>query len=275
MELKKYYLETLEKFKNAGIDESAEVLWIFAYVLKVKRSYIFSIKDISEADKVKIDNIVCERLKRKPLDKILGFSEFYGYKFLVNEDVLIPRPETEELVELALQNITSQDSVLDVGTGSGDIAITIKKKSNAKVTAVDVSNSALLVAQQNALLNDADVTMVLSDLFNGIVGQKFDKIISNPPYIKSCDINYLEDEVKKFEPHIALDGGESGFVFYEKIISEAPSLLNKHGQIFFEVGDGQAEVVSNLLKKDFTNIKIKKDLEGIERIVYAELKDIL
>ena len=155
-------------------------------------------------------------------------------------------------------------------TGSGAIAIAVKKQSKAEVTAIDVSLDALSLAKSNAQINNAEIEFVESDLFSSISNRKFDIIISNPPYIKSCDISQLQKEVKDFEPIIALDGGEDGYDFYRIIASNAKNYLNENGILFLECGMGQAQAIKDMLT-DFSSVEIIKDYENIDRIVKAVL----
>ena len=267
-ELLLYVKNSLEK---ANITEKAEAEWLVSICLKVKRGEVFT-NDIVSVDKVKrVNYVLGERIKGKPLWYCIGNTEFYGYKLNVNENVLIPRPETELLVENALKEISEKSKVLDLCTGSGAIAIAVKKKSGAIVTAVDVSNKALKVAKVNAKQNCAEIEFIESDMFSELSDgkeRKFDVIISNPPYIKSQDISTLDKEVKDFEPVLALDGGKDGLDFYKIIAKNAKSHLNEGGLLFLECGYDQAEQVKNLIV-DAKSIEIIKDYSGIDRIVKA------
>ena len=175
-------------------------------------------------------------------------------------------------MENALKFIDSRKKVLDLCTGSGAIAIAVKKESNAEVTAIDVSEEALSLARENAKLNEADIKFVQSDMFEKLDASvdKFDIIISNPPYIKRDDIEGLQTEVKDFEPLIALDGGNDGFDFYRIIAKKSISFLKSNGVLLLECGIGQAEQISKMLT-DFRSVEIIKDYENIERIVKAVL----
>ena len=258
-------------FSAAGITDEADAEWLICSVTGMKRAALQIDKDkvISSSLVDKINKLAAERKSGRPLWYILGSCDFYGYDFKVDERVLIPRPETEELVEKALTQITSSDEVLDLCTGSGAIAVTVKLRSGASVTASDISDDALALAKENAAALGADVNFVKSDLFNDING-KFSVIISNPPYIKSGDIERLQTEVKDFEPRIALDGGIDGMDFYNRIAKEAKSRLYKGGTIFLEVGEGQANAVADAFGSDYY-VEIYKDLQGVERIVKAVL----
>ncbi len=248
---------------------SAEAEWLVALTLNKRRSDAMLSDEISKRDENKIIKNVARRKRGEPLAYIVGDAEFFGLRLFVNRHVLIPRPETEELVECALSFIQKGQSVLDIGTGSGAIAIAIKKFTGAAVTAVDKSRSALKLAKKNADFHNACIEFLESDLFEAVKNRKFDIIISNPPYISPSDYEKLEKTVKDFEPKLALFAKKNGLEFYEKIIMNAKEHLNENGKIFFEVGQGEASEVKKLLEKDFRDIKIKKDLEGIDRIVYA------
>lgn len=271
-ELKK---ETLKRFQEAGIDEIADFDWICCEVTKKKRSELAFIKEFSSEELNKINEAIEKRLKHIPLAYIFGETEFYGLKFIVSKDVLIPRIDTEILVEKLIDEINSRDKnvdVLDIGTGSGAIAVTIAKETNAKVTAVDVSENALKVAKQNAKINNVKVNFIHSNLFENVKG-KFDIIVSNPPYIESAEINKLMPEVKDFEPILALDGGKTGLEFYEKIVDNAGKYLKPQGKLFFEIGYNQNEAVSKLMKDKFKNVLCLKDFLGNDRVIIGEMYD--
>ena len=253
-----------------GIDEKSEAEWIVSIALNVKRDEVYLDKLVTPKYVEKVEKIVSERISGRPLWYCIGDTDFYGYKIKVDERVLIPRPETELLVENAKKCINENSVVLDMCTGSGAIAIAVKKETNAFVTAVDVSEDALTLAKKNAVLNGAYVEFISSDLFTELGERKFDVIISNPPYIKSEDILNLQNEVKNFEPKLALDGGEDGLDFYRLIAKNAKKYLNENGVLFLEVGFDQAQAVKELLT-DFDHVEIIKDYENIDRIVKAVL----
>jgi release factor glutamine methyltransferase len=211
-----------------------------------------------------------------PLTKIFNHTSFYGYDFYVDKNVLSPRQETEQVVEEAIKfikNINSEKTkVLDLMTGSVAIAVTIAKQTRAKIFASDISEQALSVAKKNARDLKAKIKFIESDIFNGIKKIKFDIIVSNPPYIPSRDILSLDDEVKKYDPILALDGGEDGLYFYREIAEKAYDYLKPNGLLVLEIGEDQGQSVKKLLQKSFENIRIKKDYSGNERIVIAKLK---
>ncbi len=262
--------EIKTKLFDNGITEEAEAEWIVSISLGVKRDNVYTDDWVSPKDVDKVLEIASERITGRPLWYCIGNTDFYGYEINVDERVLIPRPETELLVENALKYIDKDKTVLDLCTGSGAIAVAVNKKSNCKVVAVDKSASALELAKENALKNYADIEFVESDMFTGLSGRKFDVIISNPPYINSADINGLQKEVKDFEPIMALDGGMDGLDFYRIIAKNSKDYLTDGGVLLLECGISQAEIVSQMLD-GFSAVEIIKDLENIDRIVKAVL----
>ena len=273
--LSKVFAEMQTKLKEAERYEKSDMEWIVATVLNVGRAQLKTIYAIKQEQEQKILSACCRRAKGEPLSSIFGFVDFYGVNIEVSKKVLSPRPETELLVEEALKIIKKQklQTVLDLCTGSGAVAIAIKKNCSAKVCGSDISKAALTVAQSNAKQNNIEIEFVHSNLFSAFKkGRKFDMIVSNPPYIKSDDIEKLEVEVKDYDPRIALDGGEDGLDFYRKIVKDAKKHLYKGGYLLFEVGQGQAEEVAALLKAcDFIDIKVLNDYNNIERIVYGRI----
>ena len=258
-----------KKFRSSSVDET-DAEWIVSIVTGIKRSELGGDSRVKSSHIDKIDELAAERIKGKPLSYVLGNADFYGYEIKVDERVLIPRPETEELVSEVLKVVKNTDKVLDLCTGSGAIALVINKKSGASVTATDISKAALEVAKENFKQFDAAVETRLIDLY-GDLSEKFDIIVSNPPYIKTEEIDTLDKEVKDYEPRIALDGGEDGLDFYRRICEGAKQRLNEHGKLFLEAGYGEAEEIKKMLENDF-NVEIIKDISGIDRIIKAELK---
>lgn len=205
-------------------------------------------------------------------------QEFMKLKFYVDNRVLIPQPDTEILVENVIsivENIQKdcqkEIKILDLCTGSGIIGVCLKKNlQNVKVHASDISECALDVAKKNSIQNNVDISFIKSDLFDNI-NEKFDVIVSNPPYIESSTLEGLSMEVKN-EPKIALDGGKDGLDFYRKIIKEAPNFLNKSGYLSLEIGYNQKDAVEKLLKTyKYKDIQIKKDLSNIDRVIISEI----
>lgn len=272
--VKKYTEELKTLFASEGIDES-DAEWLVSVKSGVPRS------ELAESDKMllpsevrEMDAIAGERMGGKPLWYILGNTDFYGYEIKVDGRVLIPRPETELLAEMAVKTAEKGDKVLDLCTGSGCIAVAVAKEGqklgkDLAVTASDVSEDALEVARENAEKNGASVTFVKSDFLDGVKG-KYNIIVCNPPYIKSGDITGLQREVKDFEPLSALDGGEDGLDFYRRLAKDAPRKLAKGGTILMECGAGQAQEIVKLFKK-FDYTMIARDYNGVERFVRAVL----
>jgi release factor glutamine methyltransferase len=244
---------------------------------------------LSSRDSEIISGVFKRRINGEPLQYILGKTEFMGLEFKVDKNVLIPRPETEILVETAIQYATqrprdpeTQLHILDIGTGSGCIAVSLVKLiKDIKVTATDISDKAITVAKENAALNKVEdkIDFIRQDLFGlqpvacSLQPNLFDFIVSNPPYIPSAEIETLQREVR-FEPRIALDGGREGLDFYRRIIKEAPSYLVKEGYLILEIGFNQKNKVENIFysSKDFEIIEIVKDYSNIDRVVVAQRK---
>ncbi len=271
MPVEKLVAEVENVLKNGGVDEKSDAEWIVCNATGLKRSELEKNKTIVQPTHVKkAMETAKERASGRPLWYIIGDTDFYGYTIKVDERVLIPRPETEELVAFAAENIKSDDKVLDLCTGSGAIAIALKLKTGATVIASDVSDGALELAAENAAQNNADVTFVKSNMF-GNVTENYDVIVSNPPYIPTQDINGLEKSVKDYEPKLALDGGADGLDYYKIIAVDGINRLNAGGKLFLEVGIGQANAVKELLEQaGFINVEIRKDISGVERMIKAE-----
>lgn len=274
----KIHKEYDKVFTDAEI-ETAELDWIMVEITGKKRSQLPLSGNFSEQESQNILSAIKKRLKQIPLGYIFGQSEFYGRNFKVTNSVLIPRMDTEILIEEAITQIKTlaelrkkNVSVLDIGTGSGAIAITLQKETDANLTAIDVSERALAVAKENAKILGADVEFIKSNLFENLASKKFDIIVSNPPYIETATINSLQPEVKDHEPILALDGGEDGLDFYRKIIKEAPKHLNENGVIIFEIGYNQSQAVTNLLQSNFEDCKTIKDFGKNDRVVVAKLR---
>ena len=258
----------------AGIADSQVDSWLLAeFVFGITRAKYYADMQmtVDEKDAEKYNELVNQRAGHIPLQQLVGTQEFMGLTFKVNENVLIPRQDTELLVENVADCLgNGKRTVLDMCTGSGCIAVSIDRLSkDSKVTAVDISEKALEVAQENNRFNNANVTFIQSDLFTNVTG-RYDIIVSNPPYIRTDEIPKLMEEVKSHEPVMALDGMEDGLYFYKKICNEASDYLNDNGKIFFEIGYDQGDDVSEILRKNrFCNIEVLKDLSGNDRVVIA------
>ncbi|AIS51353.1 release factor glutamine methyltransferase PrmC [Thermoanaerobacter kivui] len=251
---------------------------LLAYCLGIDRTKLILKKEEKLEGKQlkKFLELLNMRKSRIPYQYIVKKQHFMGLEFFVDENVLIPRPDTETLVEEVLKRLRKGDVIIDIGTGSGAIAISIAKYfKNCTVYAVDISKKALEVAKYNAKMHGVldKIVFIESDVFSNVSKDlKFDFIVSNPPYIKRSEIETLQKEVKK-EPIIALDGGPDGLLFYKKIIKEGPFYINIEGNIVFEIGYGQKEAVTDLLKKNgFEDIEVIKDLSGIDRVIIAKYK---
>lgn len=270
--VKKYTEELKAIFAEKGIDES-DAEWLVSVKTGVARSELANCDAVLVPSRVKeMDAVAGERMSGRPLWYILGDTEFYGYKIKVDERVLIPRPETELLAEMAIKTIEDGDKVLDLCTGSGCIAIALRREVKDKeitVTAADVSADALELAKENAKSNFADIKFIESDLFTKVRG-KFNLIVCNPPYIKRSDLAGLQSEVKDHEPVLALDGGEDGLDFYRRLAAEAPKHLVRGGTLLMECGAGQAQEIVKLFNK-FDYTMISRDYNDVERFVRAVL----
>lgn len=213
-----------------------------------------------------------ERLKDGyPIQYLIGYVDFYGYKINVNEDVLIPRYETEYLLEkvinISKKIFSDKINILDIGTGSGAISIVLKNELNSNVTACDISKKALNVAINNAKINNSNINFIENDIFSNI-NDKFDIIISNPPYISSDEV--IMDSVKKYEPNLALYAPKDGLYFYEEIIKDARKYLNDKFIIAFEIGWWQGNLIYDIAKRYFNDsiIRIEKDLTDRDRYLF-------
>jgi release factor glutamine methyltransferase len=238
---------------------------------------------VSDAQLEAFDVMLHRRMKREPLQHILGQAYFYGRAFNVNKNVLVPRFDTEVLVENALKTVKDGDAVLDMCTGSGCIIITLAIERNLSVAVgCDKSDEALSVARGNLrkLTGGAgrNITFMQGDLFQALGGDyrnSFDCIVSNPPYIESSVIDTLSDEVKNYDPLMALDGGEDGLAFYREITGQANSYLKDGGALFFEIGAEQGKAVAELMERaGYGDIEIIKDLAGLDRVVRGIARQI-
>lgn len=279
MEIKDYKTlknEIQNLFDDNDISDYADIDWIMVEITGKTRSML-PFHEFSEDEITKIWGVAQKRIKHIPIAYIFGKSYFFGREFLVNENVLIPRQDTEILVQRLISDIAEfqnkfgkKASVLDIGTGSGAIAITIQKETDANVVACDISEGALAVAKSNAKSLGANVCFTHSDLFENISG-KFDFIVSNPPYIETAVIEGLTREVRDNEPKLALDGGKDGLIYYRRIIDEAKNYLNVNGKLYFEIGYNQADSVSELMKTKFKDIEIIRDYDDNNRVVLGEI----
>jgi len=260
--------EIEERFKQFDIGVYEAKLLISRY-FDVSIGMLYTI-DISESDYKNIMSIVSRRINREPLDIIFGKTCFYGRDFIVTSDVLSPRLDSEVLIDVCKDFIKSGDKVLDLCSGSGALGITIKLETDTDVTLSDISAKTLKVASDNANLYGVDVCYVQGDLFENIL-DKYNVIISNPPYIRTSVVNKLDEEVKRFDPILALDGGVDGLDFYNRIIQEAKVYLEDGGYLIFEIGYDQAQSVSDILiEYNYKVLKVVKDYGGNDRVIVAK-----
>ncbi|CUU03092.1 release factor glutamine methyltransferase [Candidatus Thermokryptus mobilis] len=270
-------------FKSKGIDEARLTIELMlCHILNCRRVdlYVDFERPLSKSEIETLKEMIKRRLKKEPLQYILGETEFMGIKFKVTPDVLIPRPETEILVEKAIEtinkNFTTSEvvKVLDIGTGSGNIAISIAKFLGDKVfvTGIDLSEKAIEVARENSISNDVkNINFLIADIFDDNLfdrlGGKFNIAVSNPPYIPGDELDKLQEEVKNFEPLIALTDGNDGLKFYRRIADIGRDIIYDGGHIIVEMSYGQSEKVIDIFKsRGYEKIEIFKDYLGIERV---------
>ena len=265
---------------------NAELLLARSLNLNRERLYSHLQDPSGEEETEKFEQLIWKRLSGEPLQYLLGYQEFWSIHFKVDPRVLIPRPETELLVEQSLSILTAAylkrtPYVLEIGTGSGAVAISLATEvRDVFVVATDVSGEALLLARENAKSAGVlhRIEFVNGDLFSPIrlmpEQEPFDLILSNPPYIDRSQIQNLAREIKDYEPPVALNGGEDGMAFYRSIVSQGPSYLRRGGWLLLEVGEGQGKRVSTMIDEEgsFSRSERIKDLSGIERVVKAQKK---
>ncbi len=256
---------------DAGVPDAALDAWyLLQMVCKIERSYYYvhGEEDITQDAQKEYEIAVQKRAEHIPLQYVIGEQEFMGLRFKVNSNVLIPRQDTETLVEQVLKIVKPGMKVLDLCTGSGCVLISVLKNA-PELTGMgsDISKTALLVAKENAKLHEVDAEWVRSDLFDNIT-ETFDVIMANPPYIPTGEILSLMPEVRDFEPENALDGGADGLDFYRKIAGQVKDYLNPGGYVYMEIGYDQGEAVSELMRNaGFTEVEVIKDLARNDRVV--------
>ena len=271
------YKEVLEDgihlLDAAAIEEAGLDAWLLLeYAANINRAWYYAHMDeiLDKKTESRYLEMCAKRAQHIPLQHITGRAYFMGYEFCVDERVLVPRQDTEVLVETALTHLKDSRSpkILDMCTGSGCIGISIQSFcSNTQVTAADISEDALKVAQKNAKENQVPVEFVHSDLFKEISGS-YDMIVSNPPYIPSKVIETLMPEVRDHEPIKALDGKEDGLYFYRRITEESVAYLKPGGYLLYEIGHDQGEAVSSYMRENgFDEIEVIRDLAGLDRVV--------
>ena len=275
MTLKEAYEYGQEQLKNAEIDDAVLDAWyLLEHVTGISRAMYFMDmrREISLEQESLYRTYIDNRVQHIPLQHITGVQEFMGLEFCVNEHVLIPRQDTEVLVECVLGDLQPDMRVLDMCTGSGCILLSLLKMCkypNVSGTGADISEEALKVAKQNAEKLEVNAQFLHSDLFENVEGL-YDIIVSNPPYIRTAVIEELKEEVKFHDPFLALDGKEDGLYFYRRIVEESSKYLKKGGKLYFEIGHDQGEDVSKLMKDaGFVDVTVKKDLAGLDRVVFG------
>lgn len=256
------------KIENGNID----AWFLLEFVCEIDKNYYFLHSDdiIEEAKVLQYQELIKKRCSHIPLQHLTGTAWFMGFEFFVDKNVLIPRQDTETLVETALSRLGEGEKVLDMCTGSGCIIISLTKLCEGiSGTGCDISERALYIAKRNAQTLECGVQFIQSDLFEHVQGT-YDMIVSNPPYICSDVIPTLMEEVREHEPHLALDGKEDGLYFYREIILNAPNYLKEDGWLGFEIGYDQGEAVSQMLKEQsWRDVEVIKDLAGLDRVVWA------
>jgi release factor glutamine methyltransferase len=262
---------------------TAEVL--LSHAIRCERVYLFAHpeQELKEVEWLHYGRYLHERMGGKPTQYITKKQEFYGREFRVTADVLIPRPETEHVIEVALRVETAlrvargsrrglfqngRGRILDVGVGSGALAVTLQLETGARVWGTDISPRAAAVAEENARRLGARVSLAVCDTMTAIAGQSMDLIVANPPYVPLSLQSGLQREVRDWEPGVALFGGESGFEIYEKIVADAPRVLRPDGWLVMELGFGSRDRVAGLLSS-WKEVEIAPDLAGIPRVIAA------
>jgi len=246
---------------------TAEVLLMHA--LRRDRVYLFSYPEheLSELEWLHYGRYLHERMQGKPTQYITGRQEWYGREFRVTPDALIPRPETEHVVETALRLAPHAASILDVGTGSGILAVTLNLQTGADTWATDISPAALQVAQQNAKLLSAPVSFVACDLMSAVADGSMDLIVSNPPYVPQSHAAGLQREVRDWEPHQALFAGPTGLEIYERLVCDAERVLRPGGWLIMEIGFNTLDRVAAMFSARWRDVESVPDLAGIPRVI--------
>ncbi|MDY3902460.1 peptide chain release factor N(5)-glutamine methyltransferase [Peptoniphilus sp.] len=277
MKIKDALIEGRKFLKNLEYTDPAfETRKILTELLDKDLYYLIAHDDeeLEKSIEEKYFNVLTKRQEGIPLQYIFGKEDFYGRTFTVLENVLIPRQDTEISVEIILKLVKENNikNMLEIGCGTGIVSITVDLESEGKIniTSVDISPYAIKNSNINKKILKSNIKILKSNLFEK-VDEKFDLIYSNPPYIKTSEIENLQVEVRNHEPRLALDGGSDGLCFYRKIIKKSQDYLNKNGFLVFEIGYDEAEDVSLLMRKNF-NVEIFKDLNNLDRVVVGQLK---
>lgn len=260
-------------------DSRREAISLFCFAIGKDRAFLIAHPEceLSEEEGKFFDSIVKRRADREPFHHITGVKEFYGFDFQVSPDVLIPRPETEMLVSGSIEILTGKEApaFCEVGVGSGCIAVSVLHNAVfATAVGIDISDAALKIARRNAEIHDVinRLELIISDVFSGLENERFDLIVSNPPYIPFGEIEGLQREVRDFEPRVALTDGANGLSVIERIIRQSPAFLKPGGSLLLEIGINQAEAVNAMFNpKIWANVEIVPDFQGILRMISATL----
>ena len=274
MTLQTALLQGTELLDNAAVPVprlTAEVL--LAHAVRSNRTYLYAHpeRELKEVEWIHYGRYLHERLGGRPTQYITGRQEFYGREFRVNSSVLIPRPETEHLVETSIQQVARGSRIVDVGCGSGAIAISVALELNSPVIACDISPAALEVARRNALNLRASVDFIAADLLSPFAGRSFDAVLSNPPYVPLHAREGLQREVRDFEPAVALFGGPTGNEIYARLVTEAARVLKPGGLLILELGFGSLDAVLRMTQTGWQDVTVADDLAGIPRVLTARL----
>lgn len=270
------YEKGWKRLLERGIEEAAlDARLLLEYICGTDRNtlLVHGDREVSSQERQAYDRVIARRCQRVPLQQILGCQEFMGLEFAINEHVLVPRQDTEILVEEVLRELQDGMRILDLCTGSGCILISLLRYSNGcQGVGTDISPMALEVARENGekiLGSEGGYTFLESDLWGKVEG-RFDVIVSNPPYIRRGEIDTLMPEVKDHEPRLALDGGEDGLDFYRRIVEESPAHLYGGGRLYLEIGCDQGDAVQELLlRRGFREVNVAQDYAGLDRVVYG------
>jgi len=276
MKISEHLKAAAEILQTGGVIEPRrEAASLLAFVLRKDKTFLIahSEDELSAAEEKQFQKVLKRRAKREPFQYIVGRQEFCGLDFAVTKDVLIPRPETEMIVATAIGILKAGGKFCEVGIGSGCIAISILHKfKTASAIGLDISDKALRIAEKNAKTHQVleRLELKISDVFETVPNEKFDLIVSNPPYISSQEMKTLQPEVQKFEPHAALTDAGDGFSIIKKIVNDAPDFLNKAGFLLMEIGFGQVGEVKKMFdRKMWREVEILPDFQKIPRMVKA------
>lgn len=277
--IREFLISSYRHFKDSSHVTQKDIQYITAFVLKLSREDLFLFPDgeVSKTEENQIDELLLQKASGMPLAYILGYVDFYGCRLSVNPSVLIPRVETELLLDFTLKEVEGRSlrSALDLCSGSGALGIALKKaRPELDVYLVDISEKALDTARSNAKQNGVDVVCLRKDLYEGLEGiPKLDLVLCNPPYISESEWEGLETSVKDFEPKIALSSGKTGLEIFENLSYSLPQYLNPGALVVFEIGAFQKEdIIKIFSKKPWKFICCKKDLASLDRCIFLEVE---